>query len=403
MVTATISEIYDLSTAVGRGTVLKVHTPTGNNVKRHLMGHFLQYKQFKYLGAEIALVPASTLPADPLQLGYEEGEPTIDPRDMVNPILYKWYHGEAMLTDGLERKFPDPYGREQDNTMNMYEHLGHSVDEQFYLNGIDNSEYDSIYPNCLMDPSFRKAGVQQGFRTSCKPYVYNMVTDKQYLSNVGVGPSMAFKDKISMMANWQGDNVTVDEQLRPESASGDGASVRASQLNKQFVGNIFTNKLVPLGWMDTVTNTWTVDASNLPDQIADDRTPLDASPTGNLNPYPPNNGSPIVGNTGSFSMQTYLPNIPMLYVMMPPAYKTLFYFRLVIKHHFAFRKFRSCYNIQSFATAAVSVPMPVPYVTTGGQTLSLISKMIEETAEGGPDSVTVENGEIMSSADGVVG
>lgn len=103
MVNASISEMYDLSTTVNQGTVLKIHTPIGNNVKRHLLGFFLQYKKFRYIGAKVTLVPASTLPADPLQLSYEAGEPTIDPRDMVNPILWRHYHGEAMLSDPLPK------------------------------------------------------------------------------------------------------------------------------------------------------------------------------------------------------------------------------------------------------------------------------------------------------------
>ena len=47
------------------------------------------------------MVPAATLPADPLQVSYEAGEPTIDPRDMLNPILHKPYHGEALKTDWM--------------------------------------------------------------------------------------------------------------------------------------------------------------------------------------------------------------------------------------------------------------------------------------------------------------
>lgn len=401
MPTASISEIYDLSTSVGRGTVLKIHTPTGNNIKRHLMGHFLQYKQFKYLGADVSLIPASTLPADPLSLGYDEGEPTIDPRDMVNPILYRYYHGEAMLTDALIREFPDAYGSGTDaiNTGRTLEHVGHSVDQQGYLNGLTDSEYDMIYPNCLMDPSFKKAGVQQGFRIRVKPYVYNLVSNRQYLSNsrwsfpAGTGSdSAAFFKDASRTANWQSDKGI--GSYVAVAAIDEGDTLGAVNMDQAFVGELFTNKLQPLGWMDTVTNVWNADASNI-------NNPAPANVR-----YSPDNAfvsQSGIGSSGSFAYQTYLPNISMLYVMMPPAYKTLFYFRLMIKHHFAFRGFRSTFNIQSYGSASIRPDMPLPYVApiSASSLAQGLSDMISEVGTGGPDSVVVENGEIVSAADGV--
>lgn len=397
MPTASISEIYDLSTSVGRGTVLKIHTPTGNNVKRHLMGHFLQYKQFKYLGADVSLVPASTLPADPLSLGYEEGEPTIDPRDMVNPILYRYYHGEAMLTDSLIREFPDPYGTGADISTSdrTAEHLGNTVDKQSYWNGIGNSDYDLIYPNCLMDPSFKKAGVQQGFRIRVKPYVYNLVSNKQYLGNekfdFASGNIPGLHADASCVANWQEENG-IGSYVEVASVN-EGDTLGAVHMDKQFVGELFTNKLQPLGWMDTVTNVWNSDGSVFA-----------SSPATIVNG--PDNAilsESKVGAGGSAAYQTYLPNVSMLYVMMPPAYKTLFYFRLIVKHHFAFRGFRSTFNVQSYGSAGIRPYHPYQYVApiSSASLAQGLADMISDVGTGGPDSVIVENGEIVSSADGV--
>lgn len=409
MVTATISEIYDLSTKVGSGTVLKVHTPTGNNVKRHLLGHFLQYKQFKYLGADVLLIPASTLPADPLQLGYEAGEPTIDPRDMVNPILYKYYHGEAMLTDSLLQTYPEAYGNDASRVGPELtgERLGHSITEQDYYNGGVESTADVIYPNCLMDPSFKKAGVQQGFRVRVKPYVYNLVSNRQYLSNQALGVASSTRagdpsadgnvlDPLndSEVANWMGLNHLgqPNKSYVARQPNEEGGTFSEQELTTEFVGELFTNKLQPLGWMDTVTNVWTNQTTNIgatakfllgPDNIA--------------------NSAEGIGSGGSFSMQTYLPNVAMLYVMMPPAYKTLFYFRMIIKHHFAFRGFRSCFNIQSYGSASIRPDFPYSAVqpTSASYVAKLLSDMVEDTGSGGPDSVIVENGDLISSADGV--
>ncbi|AKV57234.1 cap protein [Rat associated porprismacovirus 1] len=385
MVSASISEIYDLSTTVGQGTVLKIHTPTGNNVRRHLLGYFLQYKKFRYVGAKVTLVPASTLPADPLQLSYAAGEPTIDPRDMVNPILWRHYHGEAMLTDPLARTFPEPYGSEINPGTS--EIIGTSIDRQDYTSGA--GDINQIYPMCLMDPSFRKAGVQSGFSTFVKPYVYKLATNAQLL------PMRGFTTPSSGAAyTWNTNKIeptiggTQESYLVDPVLSEDNSSYVPDDLK----GNvIFTNKLDRLGWMDTVTRTLLTGSK-----------PLAVSPI----PGPASSGTAIESGTGgnqtggNFALQTYLPNIPMLYVMMPPAYKSLFYFRLIIKHYFEFGGFRSCLNVQSYGSASVYVAQPLNPVTSSN--VSEIASMVSGIADGGPDSLEVENGEIVSSADGVL-
>ncbi len=382
MVNASISEMYDLSTAVGKGTVLKIHTPTGNNVKRHLLGHFLQYKKFRYVGAKVTLVPASTLPADPLQLSYEAGEPTIDPRDMVNPILWRHYHGEAMLTDPLATDYPVPYGSEVNPGTS--EVIGTSIDRQDYFSGA--GDINEIYPMCLMDPSFKKAGVQSGFSTFVKPFVYKLATNEQVL------PMRGFVSNRGSLSweNFKSDPTFggLTKYLVNPKLSDDNSGY----VPDDITGNlIFTNKLDRLGWLDTVTRTLV--ATSLPD----DADPLPG----------PNTGAPAIesgtgGNRtgGNFAIQTYLPNIPMLYIMMPPAYKSLFYFRLVIKHYFEFSGFRSCLNVQSYGSASVYVAQPLNPITSAN--VSEIASMVDNISDGGPDSLDIENGEIVSTADGVL-
>ena len=385
MVSASISEMYDLSTTVGKGTVLKIHTPTGNNVKRHLLGYFLQYKKFRYVGAKVTLVPASTLPADPLQLSYEAGEPTIDPRDMVNPILWRHYHGEAMLTDPLARTFPEPYGAEFNPGTS--EIIGTSIDRQDYTSGA--GDINMIYPMCLMDPSFRKAGVQSGFSTFVKPYVYKLATNEQLLpmrsfTTPSTGAEYTWgTNKIEPTIGGTQESYLIDPVLSEDNSK---------YVPDDLKGNvIFTNKLDRLGWMDTVTRTLLTGSKPM----------LDSSVPG-----PDAPGTAIESGTdgnrtgGNFALQTYLPNIPMLYIMMPPAYKSLFYFRLIVKHYFDFGGFRSCLNVQSYGSASVFVAQPLNPVTSSG--VAEIAAMVDSIADGGPDSLTVENGEIVSSADGVL-
>lgn len=385
MVKASVMEIYDLQTQVGKGTVLKVHTPTGNNVKRHLLGHFLQYKQFKYLGARVTLIPASTLPADPLQLSYDAGDANIDPRDMVNPILWKHYHGETMLTDVLNTTHAKNYDLQQ----NVDVAPGSAVDEQFYDQlGGTTSEIDVCYPRSLMDTSFKKAGIQQGFSTFVKPFVYNVVSNTQILPRNYAGAQLnQFMGASPNNANSMTDHYPVVTSGNYLSGTDVIKYTSDNALDHTFQGNLSltTNKLVGLGWLDTLSRE------------------VNSSSTGNDSTNVVGYNIPgVYPLSGDFAVSPNLPNIPMLYVLMPPAYKTEFYFRLIIKHYFAFRGFRSCFSVQSFGSAGIwgNTPTPGDYspVSPGK-----ISSMVESLEEDGTDTVTVENGTLLSMADGAEG
>ncbi len=100
---ASYSEIYDFGTKSGQCTIMGIHTPSveAGVVNRAtpyqmLSGFFKQFRKFKYSGCKVTLVPAAQLPADPLQVSFEAGQPTIDPRDLLNPILFHGCHGESL-------------------------------------------------------------------------------------------------------------------------------------------------------------------------------------------------------------------------------------------------------------------------------------------------------------------
>lgn len=350
-----IQEVYDLSTQDTGTSVLKVHTPVGNNVKTHLAGFFMQFKQFKYVGAKVTLVPASTLPADPLQLSYEAGEPTIDPRDMVNPILFKKYHGEAMQTDVLPSTeiAPDGFSQAGSNAF--------TVAEQMFAN--DDGGSRTIYNKCLCDPSFRKCSIQSGFSIFVKPYAYNLASYHQALAGAD--------GETLWHATHSGTNgyTSVSGPVSQEGKLNSGGTAAPWTWPQ---GMMFTNKLTPVGWMDTVQSTMRDSGS----------------------------GAPPV-NFAQYWTNFYLPKLPMLYVMLPPAYKTEFYFRLVITHYFEFRGFRSCWNIQGYASVpafaadpiepATGVSGPAPDPSLPPSPASLSKDM---------DTIEAENMVIASSTDG---
>nr|QBP37120.1 capsid protein [Porcine associated porprismacovirus] len=393
MVKASVMEIYDLQTSVGKGTVLKVHTPTGNNIKRHLFGHFLQYKRYKYLGAKVSLVPASTLPADPLQLSYEAGDQNIDPRDMVNPILWKHYHGETMTTDVLHVQ--DQLDYSQKDMVDPYV-AGYSVGEANYGQfGTSGVPIDKVYPRALMDTSFRKAGVQTGFSTYVKPFVYNVT------SNIQLAPGLTGTDKVFRADRFMGlnnPNPTSQQTINPISINGnyltgpfesgyksDAKNSLTDNVEKKYRLSFQTSNLVPLGWQDTLSR----DINNTTGGIS----------TGAVV------GSDISA-MGDFGIGPNLPDIPMLYILMPPAYKTEFYFRMIIKHYFAFKGFRSCIGVQAFPSASITATVPVPagfYDSTLSASAKEVSDMAADLEQGGTDTVTVENGELIEMADGAGG
>lgn len=392
MVNASVMEIYDLQTSVGKGTVLKVHTPTGNNVKRHLLGHFLQYKKFKYLGAKVSLIPASTLPADPLQLSYEAGQADIDPRDMVNPILWKHYHGETMLTDVNPSSELLDYALKGGSDVSV---MGSSISETDYNKPANSIDY--VYPATLMDTSFRKAGVQTGFSTFVKPFIYNVVTSQQLLPMNGGnnGNSEGFMGKFNTRASTVAGGNSFDPIYEDDDGfmhgGAENMNVPASDgtQSHQWTPNttFTTNKLVPLGWMDTLSRTNQMIATNA------------NSATKFVTPVDPGRYQ----LTGDFAVGPNLMNVPMLYVLMPPAYKTEFFFRMIIKHYFAFKGFRSCASVQSFASAGILNNLPTPPITTASASTKALAEMVADLDGGGPETVEVENGTIIPMADGSAG
>lgn len=287
---ASFSEVYDLHTEVGKPTVIGVHTPQFNLVQQMLRGFFLQFRKFKYVGCDVTFIPVSTLPADPLQISYEGGEPTIDPRDMVNPILWKGCHGnslgkviDALIPDGLTGST-----------------LGESIDRAQVSEtaglAVSSADLEILYYQGLSSPDWNKASVQRGFRkSSLYPLVYNLATDTQMVN------------RDVYMGN-------PDEMLPYSGSYADGAGSPPSRIgNDMAFGSTglprhFTNTVQRLGWLDTIMPTYTKAVG------ADD----DLENSGHL---------------------TGIPKLMMMCILMPPAYKTEFYFRMVIRHKIAFRDF----------------------------------------------------------------
>lgn len=315
-VKASYNEIYDLSTQAGDVTTLKFHAPQGVLPQMYLKGFWTQFKKYRYYGSKIMMIPVATLPADPLQVSYDAGEPTIDPRDMVNPILHKIYRGEALVDDCAAQVAGSRYS---------------GVDQQIYNSSTAPTVGEDQYYATLQDPSWKKAHVQRGFRSRGIPLV------RKLASNVQVGGSHEFGNTINQQSyDW---DPTLDQQadsgepgMAPNATGGISgmtepywngtAFVRAPAVNNY--GEIFTSGWDRLGWLDTSQRTFTT-------FDADTRTP-DVTTVATANG---------IATLEQREILTRMPKIFTYIAILPPSYKQEMYFRLVISHEFGFKDFRS--------------------------------------------------------------
>lgn len=87
MVFVKVRETYDLATVRNKMTVIGVHTPRPDIIKRNFPGLLMQCKAYRPYSCDIRMACASVLPSDPLGVGLAEGD--VAPEDLFNPILYK--------------------------------------------------------------------------------------------------------------------------------------------------------------------------------------------------------------------------------------------------------------------------------------------------------------------------
>nr|WCR62155.1 MAG: capsid protein [Smacoviridae sp.] len=299
---ASYQEIIDLHTESDTVSVIGIHTPQGDTPRKMFGGFFDQFKKFKYLGCSVSLVPAARLPADPLQVSYEAGDTTIDPRDMLNPLMFHGCHGNDMGVI-LNRFYNTNSVADQLQTDSMFQYADSFTDvtEGDHISGL---QLEDLYYKALTDNTWKKAHPQRGFKKGgLRPLVYSMATNMQFNgSSIGMG---GFGVPMDMV-----DDVSVSDQSIT-------ATFPVSQAGRRF----FTPRLTGLGWLDTrnvLTTATTVNGS-----------------TADL---------PALFNDAALNQQDAseadLPLVYMGMILLPPAYKTEQYFRMIINHHFAFKDFR---------------------------------------------------------------
>lgn len=162
-----ISETYDLSTSVGRMGLIAIRTPSMIGIQKRYPGFIRNFKFLKVKSCDVVISCASSLPADPLQIGTSAG--AIAPQDMFNPLLYKAVSNDSW--NGLvNRIYAGGSGTSSDS-------LNGSV--RFFRDAFPAStdaDCMAMYYSLLSDPSFKKAHVQAGLEMrKLVPLVYHVL------------------------------------------------------------------------------------------------------------------------------------------------------------------------------------------------------------------------------------
>lgn len=332
--TASYQEVVDLHTESKTVSVIGIHTPNTSTPVKMLGGFWKQFRKVKYLGCSISLVPAARLPADPLQVSIGAGEPTIDPRDMLNPIMFHGCHGDDMgaILDTL-------YSGEALGTSDIVRKQSDSaVLDVFSENQVGNDYVDALYYRSLTDRTWAKAHPQVGFRKSgLRPLVHQIVANRPFSQ---FSPDDRTGDIPPVSLNSDGVPKSTG-QFGPYSPSqGSFAAYPSPGLpdtnevdteTNFVIGNggaggyaFATSGLRPLGWQDTQTSLMTTS------QYVSD--PL----TGNAE----QDAQKIADTWTKVVVPNTIPKFYMGMILLPPAYKTEQWFRLQINHNFAFKGFR---------------------------------------------------------------
>lgn len=296
-VRAKYSEIIDVQTNNNGVTCIGIHTPTGGAPLRMLFGFYRQFRKFRYRGCQVRIQPTTTLPADPLGVSYSAGDRLIDPREMINPILFHGCHGESM-NEALDIAYKGT-GVSPSTILSEF-----PASEDFRGDelGSDNfKQGDFLYYSALSDRGFRKFLPQVGGKLPfLKPLVWNLGADRPIVPHACQPDSGQMSNSDPFVSS-------------PGQESNGGDSIRIQSVLPRIDGaqipvNLMTTGVRPLGWLPTY-QLWTAG----PD--GDDKAA--ASP----------------------SSYSYLPKIFMGMLILAPSYRVEQYYRIYIDHYFEFSHF----------------------------------------------------------------
>lgn len=343
--TASYQEIIDLHTETDRVSVIGIHTPVTETPYDMLQPFFDAFQKYHYNGCSLVMVPAARLPADPSQVSYGAGSPPIDPRDLLNPILWHGCHGESL--GSVLNQFYSAGGSSSDVRRSFFD--SGELNEKSTAALGDIGVFESLYYRALVDKTWLKAHPQRGFRKSgLRPLVYELSTDRQYLPNPTGSTIPPQIPKADVNSGDPSDNSGLGVlgsrgTIGTQTSSGGLTALGSLGLQRtmggtdevtvnlpyQRDGSFFTSRLHGLGWLDTRQRVFSPGTSGVSSDVLIGVDDVDTDYIQNM-----------YSNAESLGRINYLPRLFMGMILMPPAYKTEQYFRLILNHSFSFKKYR---------------------------------------------------------------
>lgn len=168
MVMVPIRETYDLSTKPNKMGMIAIHTPSMDVISRAWSGLVQNHRFMCCHHCNVTLACASTLPADPLQVGLAESG-QIAPQDMFNPILYTAVSNDSFGTIQTRMYSLGYFNANQSASVNY--------DQDVLPDSVDHW---GVYYSMLSSSGFKKAMPQSGFSMKgLRPIVHTVLQNTQ--------------------------------------------------------------------------------------------------------------------------------------------------------------------------------------------------------------------------------
>lgn len=274
---------FDLNTQPDEMQIISV-SAGGPDVVRRLLPFFTAYKYYKLGNISLKLVPASTLPVDPLGLSYEVNEPTVDPRDQLTPGLVRITNGEDILED---------------------------------ITGLGVAQQRQIYDSMMLGQRWYKWMLQRGVKRSASPRFWQIGQLKQdhFPGSIVNLPLRSYDSVLGEDKTVAGDVLSVASGARLNVTSETEASTTFgynASTAKPYVsdprGLFQTGMRGRLGWMPT-----------------DALQSFAFSPAGGF-------------ESRVSAMLANVPEVDCFKIILPAAYKTSYYYRAYVTETVYFRE-----------------------------------------------------------------
>lgn len=319
---ATYTETYDINTLLNELSLLAIHTPQAPALKRMFHGFFEQYKKFKILGCNFRMVCATKQELSPDQAGSSAGQ--IDPRNVLNPILFKACTGEHIdaLCDQIYNK--------SEEVAPASGLLFGSIGQHIVSEGTEHPV--NAYYSLLADDSWRKEHPQRGITVmGLRPMVHKVVTTQPFKWSVAPG-TKEYPEMVQASNPQAGGTTELSGGL---GFGGQSGSVHVTQ--DPVNPSVFvSNGLTEMPWLDT---SYTAVGS-----------------------YNDGTESPVARKASMLCN-----NVPRVYMgclVLPPSLgenSANLYYRIQINWHILFKDFRPVQDILAFSAMGSFEDEQSPY------------------------------------------